>query len=121
MSLTILIPIVIHSVTLLIAIAALVVARGAYKTSPRTVVNELLEIMGEFEARLDRNDGKWRKLNANYASLRAEGRTPVREPEDKQDDDEDVDTRMRPGETPQDWKARMRRAMHNGRLKHGSE
>jgi hypothetical protein len=81
----------------------------------------LLEMLGQWEVRQDRLEGKWKKLNANYASLRAEMRNDVREPEDKQTEEDDVDTRMRPGETPQDWKARMRRAMHNGRLKHGSE
>lgn len=121
MSLSILIPILIHSLVLLVSILAVIYARLSYRTAPRRAVNELLAAMEEFETRLDRLDGKWKKLNANYASLRAETKTHVREPEDKQDETEDVDTSQRPGETAAEWKSRMRRAMHNGSLRHRSE
>jgi peptidoglycan hydrolase CwlO-like protein len=122
MSLTILIPILIHSLTLFVAILAVIYARLSYNTSPRKAVTELLAAMEEFDARLDRLDGKWKKLNANYASLRAETKTTRNGAANVDDDDgDDVDTRMRPGESPAEWKTRMRRAMQNGRLKHRSE
>ena len=120
MQLPVLIPILIHTITLAIAILALVVARGAHNTSPAKVVQELLDMLENWEVRQDRLEGKWKKLNANYASLRAEMKQAPESPEPESEED-DVDTRMRPGETPQDWKSRMRRAMHNGRLKHRSE
>jgi peptidoglycan hydrolase CwlO-like protein len=122
MSLTILIPILIHSLVLFLAILAIVYARLSYNTAPRKAVTELLAAMEEFETRLDRLDGKWKKLNANYASLRAETKTTRNGAANVHDEDgDDVDTRMRPGESPAEWKSRMRRAMQNGRLKHRSE
>jgi peptidoglycan hydrolase CwlO-like protein len=122
MSLTILIPILIHSLVVFLSILAIVYARLSYNTAPRKAVNELLAAMEEFETRLDRLDGKWKKLNANYASLRAETKTTRNGAANVDEDDgDDVDTRMRPGESPAEWKSRMRRAMQNGRLKHRSE
>ena len=117
MELAILIPILIHSVTLLIAIAALIVARGAYNTSPRVAIRELLEIMADYETRQDRLEGKWKKLNANYASLRAESRGATKD----HNEEESLDTDRRPGESYEQHKARLRGMLRQGRFQHGPD
>ena len=121
MSLTILIPIVIHTVTLACAILALWLAKRSYDTAPRKLHRELVEIMEEFDSRLVRLEGFWRKLNANYASLRAERSNGRSGPEEHEDETGEVDTSMRAGEDFVAYKQRMRKYLAQGKLKHAGD
>lgn len=109
-----LIHVLIHIFTLVGVVLCFIYCRGAYRTSPRTAINELLGVMEKFEAHLDQNDGKWKKLNANYALLLAREKSNGSAP----DETADSDTGMKSGETPDQWKTRMRKKLAAGGLKH---
>ena len=110
--------IVIHSFTILLALAAVTLARLSYRTSAAKVVRELVQFIDEIDARIDRLDGKYKKLNANYALILARTKSNGQDAASDPDDDDGVDTGMRPGEDFQTYKQRMRRLVAKGKLRH---
>ena len=114
-----LIHMVIHSIELILILSALYVAKRAYETSPRKVIDELLEVLDRLEVKVDRNEGKWKKLNANYALILARQKANGLDTEsDAVEPDQSSETSMKAGETPEQWKARMRQQIAAGSLKH---
>lgn len=114
-----LIHILIHSfVLILITLLAWAISR-LNQSAPRKVVNELLELMSDLDARHDRLEGKYKKLNANYALLLAREKRHANGEDDEADESGTVDTKIRPGEDLVAYKARMRALMAQGKLKHG--
>lgn len=102
------------------ACLSLWLSKRAYDTAPRKVIIELLDVLSDMEGRLDRLDGKWKKLNANYASLRStvnRGRPPAN---GEDSDDDALDTHMRPGEDALSYKERIRKLIRQGKLSHGA-
>lgn len=101
--------------SLVIAIVALFLSQRAYNTSPRKRQLIVFETLEEHDARLVRVEAKWKKLNANYASLRAAiGKKPTEDMEDDEIEHQNVDTGFRKGETPAEWKHRMRQKIAGG-------
>jgi hypothetical protein len=89
--------------------AILVLSVGTLpRRSMRNLRHELLDI----DTRIDTLDGRWKKLNANYALLLARAKLL---PELVDPDD----TAQRQNETPEQWKQRMRAAIRSGKLKVG--
>lgn len=121
---SVLIHIVIHTVTLLIALLALYFSARSFEARPAKMLEEALKMVArwqdETETDVTRLEGKWKKLNANYASLRAEmrGKAP---PGPDDNDDDDLDTKMKPGEDLLTYKQRMRRLLAQGKFRHAGE
>ena len=101
------------SLALIVAIAALYAAREALQSRPR----RLLIRMTELEAELEKMQGWYKKLNANYALLIARSKRHPSEDE-QQTNGGALDIEQAKGETAAQWKARMRRQMASGGLKH---
>ena len=101
------------ALSLIVALAALYAARVALQSRPR----KLLIRMTELEAELDKQQGWYKKLNANYALLIARSKRHPAE-EEEQPNGRSVDTDQKPGETAEDWKRRMRKRLPVGGLKH---
>jgi hypothetical protein len=82
-------------------------------TRPQQKVRHVVQQYHDIDQRLDTLEGRIKKLNANHALLlaRERGADTVAW--------EDSDTKQRPGETPQQWKDRMRAALRSGKLKIG--
>lgn len=94
----------------LLALAALVVA---LVKRPARGIRQLQFAVVDLDARMDTLDGRWKKLNANYALLLAREK---RHPGDEPDEPDDDVLRQRPGETGQEWKDRVRKAMRSGKV-----
>lgn len=116
-----LIHIVIHIFAIALGLAACMLAWLSHRTSPAKVVRELVQYLDEVDGRLDRLDGKWKKLNANYALILARTKSNGQDAASEPDDDDDLDTKMKPGEDLITYKQRMRRLMSRGKLRHAGE
>lgn len=119
MPLTQVIHILIHIFDAVLVIGCIIIALLSYRTSPRIVITELMQVLDRMESRLDTQEGRWKKLNANYALLLArEKSNGASHDVDDDDDDGDLDTKLRSGEDLDDYKKRMRGLMSRGKLRH---
>jgi len=80
---------------------------------PEAKVRRVVQQYNDIDMRLDTLEGRIKTLNAKHALIlaRERGAEAVAW--------EDSDTKQRPGETPQQWKDRMRAALRQGKLKVG--
>ena len=81
---------------------------------PRTLDNRITEL----EAGQERSETWYKKLNANYALLLAREKRHPEKPSETPPNGGALDIQQAKGETPEQWKARMRRQMASGGLKH---
>lgn len=107
--------ILIHIFTVAAVMACVVLCWLSFRTSPRIVIEELMQVIDHMQARLDTQEGRWKKLNANYALLLAREKSNGH---GSHIDEESDSTTMQPGENLIDYKARMRRLMARGKIKH---
>lgn len=71
----------------------------------------------EIEAVLEAHGQWWKKLNANVASLRATQKRAEPDESHESNGSTDGTFAMRTGETPEQWKTRMRTALATGQIK----
>ena len=71
----------------------------------------------EVESVLEAHGQWWKKLNANVASIRGAMKRQDSEESHESNGSTDASFSMRPGETPEQWKTRMRTALATGQIK----
>ncbi len=99
------------------AIFAWIAARAAQRPQQQKLYRAIVDAIEDLEADSVRLNSMYKKLNANYASLRANGKNQYTQ----QTEDDSLDTGRRVNETQSQHKERLRKMMREGRFKHGPD
>lgn len=109
------IALIVATLSLLVACISLYAAYRSFESAPAKVVHELLTGMSNLEDEVVALGGKYKKMAARFAGLHSNGRNQY---SDNGEASESTADAMQPGETPAQWKARMRLKIHRGEIKH---
>lgn len=101
--------------SLIIACASLYACVQSYKTAPRKVIHKLAKDISEMDDDLATLQAKYKKMSARYAGLQSNGKNQYTKDPETPNPGPDA---MQEGETPAQWKQRMRLRLHRGEISH---